>query len=157
MTSHVLLRADDLAALIERGLQDRVRGVTCGRHGAGFRVRLAGLEAHAKLPRCDVVLDIALAIEHERLVVRFRVAPTTWSAWVLVPGQRLGGGRMVVEPLIDRLGLRPAVCAVSDQQLVLDPTHIPGLARMGLQMQMVAVADEPEPGLVLTFAISRSE
>lgn len=156
MTSQVVVTAADLAALIERGLRDRVRGVTCGRHGAGFRVRLAGLDAHARLPRCDVVLDIALGIDQERLVVTFRVAPTTWAAWVLVPGQRLGGGRLIVEPLIDRLGLRSAVCAVSDQQLVLDPTRIPGLARMGLLIHQVVVVDEPEPSLVLSFAISRS-
>lgn len=156
MMSHLVLAETDLAALIERGLRDRVRGVTCARHGTGFRVRLIGLDAHQRLPRCDVALDLGLVVEDGILVVHFSVAPATWSAWILVPGQRLGGGRLIVEPLVDRLGLRPAVRDVRDNRLALDVTCIPGLAQLGLHITAATAIDAPAPGLSVEFAISRS-
>jgi len=156
MTSHVVLTLIDLAALIERGLRDRVRSVTCARQGPGFRVRLVGLDAHARLPRCDVALDLALTVDDGVLVVRFTVAPATWSAWILVPGQRLGGGRMIVEPLVDRLGLRPAVRDLRDDRLAVDVAHIPGLTQLGLHITAAAAIDAPEPGLRVEFSINRS-
>jgi len=156
MSSTLWFALTDMAALIERGLGERVRAVTCLPHLDGFRLRLQGLDPHARLPRLTVVLDCGLAIIDGLIEVTFTVAPTTWSALVLVPGQRLGGGRMVVEPIIERLGLQAAVVSLSDRKVVLAPDRLPGLTRLGLIPGSIEMVTTPEAAFLLHFSINRN-
>ncbi len=156
MSSTLWFALSDMSALIERGLGERVRTVTCLSHKGGFRLRLQGLDPHARLPRVTVVLDCGLAVSDGHIEVTFTVAPTTWSALLLVPGQRLGGGRMVVEPIIERLGLQAAVVSLTDRKVVLAPDRLPGLSRLGLQPASIEMVTTPDAALLLHFAINRN-
>jgi hypothetical protein len=153
MSVRVVLGADDLAALVRRGLGPRIRGATCAVQGKALRIHLQGLEIHRHVPRCDVALDLSVNCVDGIVDIGYRIAPSTWSAVLLVPGQRLGGGRMVVEALVDRLGLRPAVMLLSDVKVHLNPARIVGLTQLGLVVSHAYLELGDKPALVVEAGI----
>jgi len=143
MPSSLTLTASDLARLVQRGLGDRVRTVTCTLGDGDIHLALVGLDASRWLPRVD--LDIAvtplLAVERQEIILRWRVVPSSLTGIIAAPAQHLGVGAKVIDALIERLGWHDAVISRDNESAVIALAKLAQLQRVGISVQAVAVTD----------------
>ena len=123
--------------------------------GEALQIDLSGMRLTDWLPRVDVPVRVTwtLAPTTQRLRIDGRVRLHGLASLLLVPGQHLGGGRVVIDALIAAAGLSGAVVGRDNTGLDLDLAKVPGHA-CGLRLTALTLLGGTEPGLAGTFQLT---
>jgi len=143
MPSALHLTGSDLARLVQRGLGDRARAVTCTLIDDDIRLALAGLDASRWLPRLD--LDIAvtptLEVERQEITLRWRVVPSSLTGIIASPVQHFGVGTKVIDALIERLGWQDAVISRDNESVVIVLARLTSFQHLGISVRTLEITD----------------
>ncbi len=143
MPSNLDLACSDLAALLHRGLGDRVSGIRCHIADSGISFTLERLEMSNWLPRVDLEIAVTatLVSERQELSLIWKVVPSSLVGIIAVPIQHFGAGSKVIDAIIDRLGWSAAVISRDDKSMVLGLRGVPQLRQLGVRLQSLTVTD----------------
>ncbi len=116
--STLVLALDDVERLVAPRLRDRAEAIACRTDGTDLHLEFTGLRLSTWLPRCAATLRLSATITHDQVLsVGYRVAIDGLAGAMLAAAQRLGGGRLVAQWLVDALGARAGLRTCGDTSL----------------------------------------
>ena len=143
MPSALHLTGPDLARLVQRGLGDRARAVSCTLTNKDIRLGLTGVDASRWLPRLDLDIAVtpALEVERQEITLRWRIVPSSLTGIIASPAQHLGVGTKVIDALIERLGWQDAVISRDNESVVIALAKLASLQRLGINVRTLEITD----------------